>query len=905
MKKFTILLNNKYKIPENVVNLPPESWENTINHISHVLKNNVIIDNNDKINEEDYNNMLLKHKSEIERVKIDIINECNENNSLKYKQQHDKYVKEKEETEEYYNNTITLLQNNNKKLQLLIDSNEIKMISSYEMKMKNEVDQRNRTINSLNDEIERLRKHNENSNNSLISTYNDIITQYKTTSEGYKSKLNDMETVIKQDTNNKLNEQKAYYEEQITKYEYSHSKIVNELADKLKEKYHNEYQTKIIKTETLLENKEKEILMIQKHNESSNNSLISMYNDIITQYKTTTEEYKSKLNDKLNEQKIQYEEQKIQYEEQKTHYEEQKIQYEYSHNKIVNELADKLKEKYHNEYQTKIIKTETLLENKDKELQMIQKHNESSNNSLISKYNDIITQYKTTSEEYKSKLDDKLNEQKAYYEEQLTKNRDEYEEQLKEKYHNEYQMKIIKTETLLENKEKELSIIINNKDNELQMILENNEERINNYKSELQIKNETINNLVVNGNKLDEKLNEINKTIAPAAKFFNRTGTNSEKGIHGEMTIYQLLENNPVFNKANITYVGNNSHCGDIIFMWDNNFCCLIEVKNKINVTINDYLKFETDIKMTKNTHKVNCGIIVSIVTSNVGFVNSKSSYEIKYIDDTPTIELQLYTFDMLEHAILMLYSLNTTKKISNSHDVIYKENMKDSIQNITDMIKVMKSNIEELDNIKTNYQNQIHFLDMKLQKIRMQQENIKQLSDVDVLNLNNNLILYDTPETTDDNTNVISHVILQKKYNISNPYIDTITNVEIKNKLNALLPYGVIENILKKACYLINKDIEVTQVTLKNECKTFRLINNLKVFNNRKKFIADLLDYCFYQYKKTSLESETKVEPIPKEETKVEPIPKEETKVNKILDEPPDDTLVKLNIKTYKKNKK
>ena len=114
-----------------------------------------------------------------------------------------------------------------------------------------------------------------------------------------------------------------------------------------------------------------------------------------------------------------------------------------------------------------------------------------------------------------------------------------------------------------------------------------------------------------------------------------------------------------------------------------------------------------------------------------------------------------------------------------------------------------------------------------------------------------------------------------------------------------------MIENILKKACYLINKDIEVTQVTLKNECKTFRLINNLKVFNNRKKFIADLLDYCFYQYKKTSLESETKVEPIPKEETKVEPIPKEETKVNKILDEPPDDTLVKLNIKTYKKNKK
>jgi hypothetical protein len=252
--------------------------------------------------------------------------------------------------------------------------------------------------------------------------------------------------------------------------------------------------------------------------------------------------------------------------------------------------------------------------------------------------------------------------------ERLNKQRDLYEEQLSEERKNRVKDK----QSLSEEIEDKLRIDIKQMYNaelstaaitiqQLKQQLESNE--TNTLKQEQLYKQLLTDkdSMTTSINDTSKHIKQLSKQIQPIVKMY--TGSNEEKGTAGEQTIYNLLRDDSRYESAKIFDTSGDKECGDLHFHW-NGLRCLIEVKNKKTITIDDMKKFDRDVRVSKESDKsINCAIFVSLISNN--FPNrSRESIQIDHINSVPVIYTYVSDLSMLQYSIICLN--NIVEKVSN-----------------------------------------------------------------------------------------------------------------------------------------------------------------------------------------------------------------------------------------------
>jgi hypothetical protein len=121
--------------------------------------------------------------------------------------------------------------------------------------------------------------------------------------------------------------------------------------------------------------------------------------------------------------------------------------------------------------------------------------------------------------------------------------------------------------------------------------------------------------------------------LEPLLKVFG--GSNLEKGDGGEDLIRTLLLDNKLYTDAVIEDVSGVSASGDIIFKWKG-LKCLIEVKNKKVITIDDTNKFIRDVQ-AQSERGVNCAVFISLRTNIIPH-KTRELIQVEYLDGMPIV---------------------------------------------------------------------------------------------------------------------------------------------------------------------------------------------------------------------------------------------------------------------------
>lgn len=134
----------------------------------------------------------------------------------------------------------------------------------------------------------------------------------------------------------------------------------------------------------------------------------------------------------------------------------------------------------------------------------------------------------------------------------------------------------------------------------------------------------------------ESKLNTIIDSLKPITRHY--TGNNSEKGISGEVSIYNILTSDGSFEDALVEDVSGTAASGDILFTW-NKVKCMIEVKNKQKITQADLSKFERDVTKLAEEEKINCAMFISLDGNRLPG-KTKETIQIEYMGNTPVVFL-------------------------------------------------------------------------------------------------------------------------------------------------------------------------------------------------------------------------------------------------------------------------
>lgn len=209
----------------------------------------------------------------------------------------------------------------------------------------------------------------------------------------------------------------------------------------------------------------------------------------------------------------------------------------------------------------------------------------------------------------------------------------------------------------------------------------------------------------------DKTVKDLSDQIQPIINMY--TGSNEEKGLAGEQTVMNILME-PKYESAKVFDTSGESACGDIHFHW-NDLRCLIEVKNKKTITLEDMKKFERDVRNCKeSTKNINCAIFVSLC-SNQYPGRSMETIQLDTINNVPVIYTYVANLDMLHYSIMCLNKLvkntNTDSHTMETLMSYYNGYVKHVSKSITYFSKLIKSHETNIKSLKKEI-NQLTILD-------------------------------------------------------------------------------------------------------------------------------------------------------------------------------------------------
>ena len=158
-------------------------------------------------------------------------------------------------------------------------------------------------------------------------------------------------------------------------------------------------------------------------------------------------------------------------------------------------------------------------------------------------------------------------------------------------------------------------------------------------------------------------LERITNVLQPIVKYYG--GTNTEKGNAGENKVLTVLMENKKYVDALVEDTSGLKARGDIYFKW-RQLKCLIEIKNKKDLTKEDMHKFERDIEESINSERsINCAIFISLASSNYP-ERGRDILQIDYIHNIPTIYIYMSNDNDMHYAIICLEKLVSTHTTTN-----------------------------------------------------------------------------------------------------------------------------------------------------------------------------------------------------------------------------------------------
>lgn len=193
-----------------------------------------------------------------------------------------------------------------------------------------------------------------------------------------------------------------------------------------------------------------------------------------------------------------------------------------------------------------------------------------------------------------------------------------------------------------------------------QIMIDNHKEQINYYNNQIVDLQNKLNNYSADSHNLI--LSKMESLLG-----YGNTIDNIEKGNYGETYVNNhILEE---FPESNIVDVSGNAASGDIIWeMQENDFKCLVEVKNVAHGKNLNVDKFVRDININSNKCIINCGLFVSLKTDNIPF---KGKLRLEFINNVPVV----YVSNVFKNPHALIYAMYMIKEVQ----VFYKNNQNDT----------------------------------------------------------------------------------------------------------------------------------------------------------------------------------------------------------------------------------
>ena len=253
---------------------------------------------------------------------------------------------------------------------------------------------------------------------------------------------------------------------------------------------------------------------------------------------------------------------------------------------------------------------------------------------------------------------------------------------------------------------------------EIDDIRDSHNDAVDKLNSEIKSLNTKINTLELNNTNLQyliqsnkqsdsefikSQISDIKTSLQPVLKFYGED--NYSKGKAGEQTIINYLNQNDRFTDAIITDKSKTAESGDIYFRW-NKMRCLIEVKNKKLITIDDVNKFIRDIELSDN---INCGIFVTLQTAIIPG-KSRDVIQFDIIKNIPVI----YTFVSSPKDIN--YAISCLEKIM-SFTINSDDNIKCLLTYFTSYYNDVQANIKDIEGAIVQNKKDLKKLTKKLDK--------------------------------------------------------------------------------------------------------------------------------------------------------------------------------------------
>jgi hypothetical protein len=314
------------------------------------------------------------------------------------------------------------------------------------------------------------------------------------------------------------------------------------------------------------------------------------------------------------------------------------------------------------------------------------------------------------------------------------------------------------------------------------------------------------------------------------------------KGQEGEEQIENYLKYKYIRSKVILT--NKEKSKGDMYFQW-HGIRCMVEVKNKEILILNDVEKFEKDIITLLKQNKINCAIFVSLKTNNIPH-KTRDSLQLEYFKGIPIIYLYVDHEQIIACAIALLDKLLTINVSSNNQLEELKANFLDYYKHCEDEYKYLERLIKE----KTKEISSLSLRRDTIEKkfLKLQQEYPKHIS---------TKAIFDGRKPTDDllvktnvdievKTNDTEDLLVKTNVDIevkTNDNEDLSNTIEVKNneiKNDDLTHRAKLTEFFKQQRYDINKldisiKIDTWAKTLTKEC-CFDILKYISTYNKHPK---------------------------------------------------------------------
>ena len=246
-------------------------------------------------------------------------------------------------------------------------------------------------------------------------------------------------------------------------------------------------------------------------------------------------------------------------------------------------------------------------------------------------------------------------------------------------------------------------------------LIQNLQERLANAENNIRIK--------------DEEFREQINTLVKLESLIGKGSTidNAQKGNFGEEFVNKHILN--WYPESIIIDKSHEDKKGDLHWFIDNNeFKCLVEVKNVQYVRPEDVSKFKRDMKETIANDEINCGLFVSLKTETIPNIGK---FSVEYINGVPIlfvcgiyveVELLRFAFSVIiKLASLYIKSSEFQEKsddITNKFENDAKNFISDSFNEWSKLNVIYKTNEDSINKLITNNTNMKSLMDLVISKL-------------------------------------------------------------------------------------------------------------------------------------------------------------------------------------------